>query len=170
MDRRLNKRIEVYISEFKEHLKDKIIELEIDSVKQNELVEYIYHYERLTISKEDVSKRKRIKNAIPGENRCNATRANGEQCTRKRKEGYDYCGTHVKGTPHGVVISDANKESEIIKSEVFAEDIHGITYYIDKFNNVYNTEDIMNGKENPEVIAKCQCVNGKYKIPEFGLS
>jgi len=160
----------VYISEFKEHLKDKIIELEIDSVKQNELVEYIYHYERLTISKEDVSKRKRIKNAIPGENRCNATRANGEQCTRKRKEGYDYCGTHVKGTPHGVVISDANKESEIIKSEVFAEDIHGITYYIDKFNNVYNTEDIMNGKENPEVIAKCQCVNGKYKIPEFGLS
>lgn len=172
MDRRLNKRLETYISGFKEQIKNKIIELDVfatDTTKRNELVEFIYNYERLIISKEDVSKRKRIKNAIPGENRCNATRANGEQCTRKRKEGHDYCGTHVKGTPHGVVLADKNKESDVVKSEVFAEDVHGIIYYIDKFNNVYKTEDIMNGKENPEIIAKCECVDGKYKIPAFGL-
>ena len=170
MDKRLNKRIENYTTTFKDAIKKKIIELAIeDKQKVNHLIEFVYNYERLSFTKEDVSKRKRIKNSIPGLNRCNAKRANGEQCTRKQKEGYEYCGTHVKGIPHGIIFVDKNQEKEVIKSEVFAEDIYGIVYYIDKHNNVYKTEDILNEKENPEIIARYEIMNSRYTIPEFGL-
>ena len=65
--------------------------------------EYIYEYPRLVICKEDLIKRKRIKNSIPCLNRCSAKRADGDQCTRRRKDGCDFCGTHAKGTPHGLI-------------------------------------------------------------------
>ena len=173
MDRKLNKQIEKYIIHFKDQIKKKVIELSLDDpAKTNELIEFVYNYERLSFTKDDISKRKRIKNSIPGINRCNAKRANGEQCTRKRKEGCEYCGTHSKGTPHGIVQLDdlMAKDCEMIKSEVFAKDIHGIVYYIDKCNNVYNTEDILNEKENPRIIAKyVKTEEDTFSIPEFGL-
>jgi hypothetical protein len=40
---------------------------------------------------------------------------------------------------------------------------------IDKFNNVYKTEDIISGKENPKIIAKCVKTNHGYSIPQLGL-
>jgi hypothetical protein len=52
---------------------------------------------------------------------------------------------------------------------VFAEEIFGIVYYIDKQNNVYKTEDILEGKENPKIIAKCLKQNGILTIPDLGL-
>jgi len=36
--------------------------------------------------------------------------------------------------------------------EISSEDINGIIYHIDKFNNVYNTEDILKNVENPKII------------------
>jgi hypothetical protein len=42
-------------------------------------------------------------------------------------------------------------------------------YYIDTIGNVYKTEDVMEGKENPQIIAKYEKINEKYTIPEFGL-
>jgi len=50
------------------------------------------------------------------------------------------------------------------KMEVFAQEIRGILYYIDAFQNVYNTEDIMMNKENPAIIAKYEIVDGVYVI------
>jgi hypothetical protein len=55
------------------------------------------------------------------------------------------------------------------KLEVVAEDVGGIVYYIDKYNNVYKMEDILENKENPRIIAKCVRKNGKVSIPELGL-
>ena len=102
MERRINQKIEQYITKFKDDTRKKVLELNLDDkTKVNELIEYIYEYERITIIKDDLSKRKRIKNTIPSSNRCNAKRANNEQCTRRRKEGSEYCGTHAKGTPNG---------------------------------------------------------------------
>jgi hypothetical protein len=77
----------------------------------------------------------------------------------------------VKGVPHGVVTvnSTENAEAELIRGEVFAKDIHGIVYYVDQHNNVYKTEDILNDKKNPEIIAKCEIINGEYGIRKFGL-
>jgi len=159
MDKRLNKKLEVYVIKFKDDLRDKINGLDFtDKGKAGELVEFIYEYERLALTRDDFSKRKRVKNSIPGTNRCSAKRASGEQCTRRRKEGCEFCGTHFKGAPHGLITS--NVESETLKHslEVNAEDIDGIIYYIDKYNNVYKTEDILKSVENPQVI-------GTYKKP-----
>lgn len=159
MDKRLNKKVEQYVTKFKDDLRDKIT----STCRENtaiaaELVEYVYGYERLLLAKDDFSKRKRVKNSIPFTNRCNAKRANGEQCTRRRKEGCEFCGTHFKGAPHGLIGTVVDSDSVKHTLEVNAEDINGIIYYIDKFNNVYKTEDILKGAENPAII-------GTYKKP-----
>ena len=101
-------------------------------------------------------------------NRCNAKRANNEQCTRRRKEGSEYCGTHVKGVPHGLVTAD-NMNEHTTKLEVIATEIMGIVYYIDNNKNVYNTEDIMNQSQTPRIIAKYENHSGTITIPELGL-
>jgi len=123
MDRKLNKLIADYLGDFKKQIKETAIGLDFEEIEKIErLVDFVYNYDRLVLSKEDVSKRKRIKNSIPCHNRCNAKRSNGEQCTRKQKETFIFCGTHVKGTPHGVVNSVTDEAANnIIVSEVFAQ-------------------------------------------------
>lgn len=153
MDKRLNKRIETYVVEFKDHVRDKVNELGIDKDKANELVQFVYDYERLVLTKEDFSKRKRVKNSIPGTNRCSARRASGEQCTRRRKVDCEFCGTHFKGAPHGLMTNDDQPTAQQkYNLDISSEDINGIIYHVDKFNNVYNTEDILKNVENPRVV------------------
>ncbi len=55
------------------------------------------------------------------------------------------------------------------KMEVIATEIKGIVYYVDKYDNVYKTEDILQGVHNPAIIAKCVKQGSQYTIPEFGL-
>jgi hypothetical protein len=170
MEKRLNRKIEDYLSEFKNNIRNKINELTFDeNNKINELLEYIYDYQRLSIQKDDLVKRKRVKNSIPLVNRCNAKRSNGKQCTRRRKENCEFCGTHVKGTPHGLIENDIVNENVLQKLDVFVIYISGIVYYIDHYNNVYNTEDILESKENPRIVAKYVKEGENYSIPEFGI-
>jgi hypothetical protein len=135
----------------------------------NQLLQYIYDYERLSFAKEDFQKRKRVKNFVPIFDRCCAKRATAEQCTRRKKEGSEYCGTHMKGTPHGVVDSQGETATTTQKIEVYAQDIQGIIYYIDKNNNVYQAEDIISNKMNPKIIAKYVKNGEEYSIPEFSF-
>jgi hypothetical protein len=171
MEKRLNQKTETYVREFKDAIRNKITELDIqlEKSKINELLEFIYDYERLSFSKEDLLKRVRVKNLIPSNNRCIAKRSNNEQCTRRKKEGCEYCGTHVKGIPHGSVDSNHDTEPKNQQVEVFVKDFKGIVYYIDKKENVYKTEDILEGKINPEIIAKYVLTDDVYTIPSFGL-
>tara|TARA_B110000879_G_scaffold53747_1_gene76197 strand:- start:2034 stop:2546 length:513 start_codon:yes stop_codon:yes gene_type:complete len=170
MERRLNTKFEDYITSFKNGIRDKINELGINEVdKTNELMGFIYDYERLVFHKDDICKRKRVKNTVPVINRCSAKRANGEQCTRRRKDNLEYCGTHVKGTPHGLASDAQLPENLTHKVEVIAQEIGGIVYYIDNYNNVYNTEDIMNEKQNPGIVAQYIKQNNTYSIPELGV-
>jgi hypothetical protein len=173
MDKRINKKISEFISLFKDSIRDKATELGIMS---NEnvipLMQFIYDYDRLYLTKEDFSKRKRVKNIVPFCERCVAKRATNEQCTRRRKNESEYCGTHIKGTPHGIIeneCSSTDKKQNIQKIEVWAQDIQGIMYYIDNCNNVYKTEDIILNKVNPKIIAKYEKKEENYSIPEFGI-
>lgn len=167
MEKNINKRIDTYISEFKNQLWQKVSSIEFsEKDKVNEFLEFMYEYEKLVLTKEDFSKRKRVKNCIPQLNRCSALRANGEQCTRQRKDNCNYCGTHAKGVINDT--SDVKTEFQK-KTEVFAEDIGGIVYYIDNKNNVYKTEDVLGEKNNPEVIATYVKTETGYSIPEFHL-
>ena len=61
--------------------------------------------------------------------------------------------------------------SEMISITVWGQEIHGIYYFVDSKNNVYDTSDILNNIPNPRVIATC-VVNkdtGVYTIPDFGI-
>ena len=174
MEKRINDQLKQYLSKFKDDVRDKIVELNLGETERiNELLEFVYEYNRLTFEKEDFMKRRRVKNSVPIENRCNAKRANGEQCTRKRREDCEFCGTHYKGTPHGIATNDDTsagaKSNEAVTLEVFAEEIGGIVYYIDKSKNVYKTDDVLQAKLNPVIIAKWEKSGDKYTIPEFGL-
>ena len=170
MEKRLNNKVDEYIQNFKNEIHNKILKADLqDRIQVSDLIQHLFEYPKLGLDKEDFVKRKRVKNSIPEVNRCIAKRANGEQCTRRRKEECDYCGTHSKGTPHGTMHPD-NTEIQTNQSlEVFAEDVKGIVYYLDKYKNVYNTEDIMSNIENPRIIAKWEKQGNQYIIPEFGL-
>ena len=171
MEKRLNKKVEVYITEFKDNIREKTVQLGLtDDNKTTQLIQYIYDYNRLSFNKEDFNKRKRVKNFVPIYTRCCAKRANGEQCTRRKKGEFDCCGTHTKGTPHGVIDVETIEPSNTLKIEVWTQDIGGIIYYIDKSNNVYDTSDIIKNQMNPKIIAKyCKTGENTYSIPEFNI-
>jgi hypothetical protein len=171
MEKRLNKKVESYITTFKDNIRDKAAELNVNKLEEvNKLIQYIYDYDRLTFGKDDLVKRKRVKNVVPFFDRCCAKRANEEQCTRRRKEGSEYCGTHMKGSPHGIFESSTNETNQSLqKVEVWAQDIQGIIYYIDKNGNVYEAEDIVMNKVNPKKIAKYTRVGEGFSIPDFNI-
>lgn len=170
MEKRLNKKLELYITTFKDSIREKATQLGLNNdSKSTQLLQYIYDYDRLSFGKEDFQKRKRVKNFVPIYDRCCAKRASDEQCTRRRKDGSEYCGTHMKGTPHGIM--DAQEEAKVTtqKVEVWAQDIKGIVYYIDKSNNVYDTSDIIKNQVNPKIIAKYNKNGENYSIPELNI-
>jgi len=170
MEKRINNKLETYISNLKTNICNKINNSTIEDKEQvNELLQFVYDYERLTMEKDDFIKRKRIKNAIPVTNRCNALRANNEQCTRRRKEGYEFCGTHTKGTPHGLIQNINQNNDNTKKHQVYAKEVQGIVYYIDNIKNVYNTEDIMNNISDPQIIATYEKKGDNIIIPKLGL-
>ena len=196
MERKINKKIEEAFANYKQDIKTGIVgvitaincqidveyvsDITIKDTVKNELMnllQELYDQPVLKLDKTDFQKRKRVKNVVPLHDRCIACRANGEQCTRRRKGDSQFCGTHIKGTPHGV-ISKEKQDSEptemIKKVSVWAQDIKGIIYYIDDDSNVYETSAILQGTDNPKIIAKYQKSldnegNVAYAIPSFGI-
>jgi hypothetical protein len=170
MEKRLTKKANEYFKEFKDNIKDKAEKMGLTKNEHvNQLIQYIYDHDSLCFNKEDFQKRKRVKNVVPLFDRCCAKRASCEQCTRRKKNGSEYCGTHVKGTPHGIVQSQEESKNTTQKIEVYAKDIQWIVYYIDSNNNVYQTEDIIKNKINPKIIAKYVRNGEHFSIPEFNI-
>ena len=179
MEKTINNKIENHLIEFKNELKSWLAEQNAQIVVStginitnitSDFLQYMFDYNGLHFNKEDLQKKKRVKNLVPTNSRCIAKRANGEQCTRHKKNDEKLCGTHVKGIPHGVLSESIVIEDQSSKIEIWVQEIKGIVYYIDNENNVYKHEDIISNKRNPEVIAKWSINNeGQYKIPDFGI-
>ena len=176
MERRITSKVEKHQLSFKESIRSWFEENDCRIVKSDndmtsEFLKFVFDYGALSFEAEDFQKRKRVKNVISHFERCTANRANGEQCTRRRQDGSCFCGTHAKGTPHGISKigqCDTNGNSTIKKIEVWVEEINGINYYIDSENNVYRAEDIVENKQTPAIIAKWKLgANNSYTIPEF---
>lgn len=168
MERRVNKKVVDYICGFKDAMVSDIQAIistpNISSKDmQQQIINKIYNYPSINIEKEDFAKRKRVKNSVPVFERCCAKRASGEQCTRRKKDGEMFCGTHVKGTPHGHM-DEVNSENIQSKVEVFVVEIKGIAYYIDNAGNVYSPEDVMLNKDSPRIISNYTCTNGVYTL------
>jgi hypothetical protein len=167
MEKRINTILEKYLVQFKDDIKKKVGELGFEEKsKTNELLEFVYEYQRMTLSKDDFSKRKRVQNSIPVSNRCIAVKSNNERCTRRRKEDCEFCGTHFK---NGVNEDNTTNINQSIKKlEVTAREIDGIVYYVDEYENIYRTEDILNSIENPKIIGRYKIMNcNRYMISEF---
>ena len=171
MEVRATAKVSDYMTEFKNHIKDVVLGQECSHDVKSAIMQQIYNYESLEFSKEDFTRRKRTKNVVPRCDRCCAKRANNDQCTRKRRDGSLFCGTHVKGTPHGTIDNVSNSGSPPLKQlELVAQEIKGIIYYLDDANNVYKTEDVLQNKVNPAIIASyVRSHDGSYSIPEFNI-
>jgi len=79
-----------------------------------------------------------------------------------------FCGTHIKGTPHGEIKEGEQVKDTSIKIEVWAQDIKGIIYFIDKTGNVYDPQHIHQNLKNPAIIAKYnKNENNEYSIPSI---
>lgn len=164
MERRVQEHCNNYIKDYKEFIRSTLLNHELS---ENDKLENIFHYDNISINLADFTKKKRVRNVIATEERCCAYRADKERCTRKKKDGHDVCGTHMKGTPHGVI----NSGETVITSkkiDVFTRDIQGIVYYIDGDDNVYNSVDILRNKQYPTVIGKCiQNPDGSYRLNQM---
>ena len=150
MERRIQKKIDEHYTNVTEKILSAINNNTINTI----IKQIIHDNPSCKLSATDFTKRKRVKNSVELSCRCSANKASGQQCTRRKKDGSQFCGTHIKGQPNG--ISNENPLSNVIQSkkEVWAQEIYGIIYYIDKDNNVYKAEDIMENKSNPTVLCK----------------
>ena len=107
-----------------------------------------------------IKKKKRKKNRILDKNElCMAKKADGHQCTRRRKDGKEYCGKHLNNLKFGRIDDDDkyNDTSKYIKTT--QEKIDGVDYLVDSNNVVYSFD-----KNNPTIIGSK--VNGKLVLLE----
>tara|TARA_B100001093_G_scaffold510824_1_gene577444 strand:- start:9170 stop:9745 length:576 start_codon:yes stop_codon:yes gene_type:complete len=190
VERRIKIKVDKGFQDFKDHLREHFnreMQNAIASINSTgditdiltsmnkKFIQEIYNYENIHLTEEDFKKRKRIKNTISLEDRCNALRANKMQCSRRKLGDNCYCGTHLKGQPHGVVSETKEPSKSITHIQLWAEEIKGIWYYIDADNNVYDTNDILANNSSPKIIAKYEvCINEKtgeniYSIPDFNI-
>ena len=173
MEKQLNQKIEQFQIQFKHDIKQWLTTHRISMTNETsapmngDFLKFIYDYTNMQLNENDLKKRKRIKNIVPQFELCIAKRANGEQCTRRKRtneegsteEPVHFCGTHIKGVPHGVVGA-----AKMRKLDLRAEDIGGIIYWLDAAHQVYKTEDVMNKKTNPAVIGTWVRVNDQYEL------
>ena len=84
---KLNKYIATYVTDFKD-----TICKELSSTNSNgELVkQLIINYKPLIILEEDFQKKKRIKNTVPFNEKCQAKSSSKLQCRRRKKKGFNY--------------------------------------------------------------------------------
>ena len=173
MERRVTNKIENFNVKFKKDIQEWLNTTDCKVTKDGQdmsadFSKFIYEYTGCVLTKEDFQKRKRVKNVVSHFERCSANRADGEQCTRRKKNDSCFCGTHAKGTPHGVNTDTTVNTTSIKNVEVWIQEIMGINYYIDIENNVYKHEDVVLNKTSPAVIAKWELDdNGSYIIPAF---
>ena len=180
METKINSKLDKYQLEFKDAIKEWLksegaLVMSADTDITSNFLQFVYDYNNISISKDDLQKRTRVKNVVPHCDLCLAKIANGAQCTRrKQSETEQFCGTHVKGQPYGIESKSDDKtkqpQQQTKKIEIWVQEIKGINYYIDKSNNVYKPEDIISNISNPSIIAKWALnETGNYIIPAFGI-
>lgn len=142
MENRLKKKMSGYIN----HLKDDIAQeymkshSDVDEEQKGKFLEFIKNYAHLQLEEDDFSKRKRVKNHVPEYDRCNAKRADGTQCTRRKKSDSTFCGTHIKGRPHG----SCGECSVGRRVELSVCKVRGINHYMNG-DQMYNVESVLSG-------------------------
>lgn len=161
MEKKINAKVSVWTADFKRDIVDAVIN---GKGSDTNIVEFIYNYKTLVLEATDFKKRQRVKNDVPLHERCRALRANEERCTRRKRDGSKFCGTHAKGIPHGEITAINIEQKTQKKIQVWTEEISGIVRHVDNDGNVYDPVDIYQNINNPRVIAKYEVIGNEYKI------
>ena len=176
MEKRISQKVNNHQRRFKDNIREWLIKNDVQfqtndhSHNLSAFLRYLYDYEQLELTKDDFKRRKRVTNIIPISERCIAKRASGDQCTRRKKNGHCYCGTHIKGSPHGIVENTNTNNDCLTKVDIWVEEIKGIQYYLDNAGNVYNPKDIIESNPKPDILAKwTKDTDGVYHIPAFKI-
>lgn len=172
MEQKINKiyskHTDEYISFVLDNYKQKIND---SAMSTTELKEILCSFKKLEITKSDLDKKTRVRNTISDNDRCNAMRANRTQCTRRRRDGSCFCGTHIKGAPNGTMPDSSNTESSNIQTiAIYTQEINGIYYYIDDNSNIYKSEDILNKILKPSIIGSYGTKQQDDKIVYFRIT
>lgn len=175
METRIQNKIDDHLRNFKRSLQQWMIdnggkiEDSLGNNKSAEFMQLLFDFEGLVLTKEDFQRRKRVKNQVPKNDRCCAKRANGEQCTRRKLDGM-FCGTHKKGSPHGIVSSDQDQQSLVLeKVEIWMQEVNGINYFVDAEHNVYSPEDIVSNKQDPSIIGRWSSVVNESGMTTYSI-
>jgi hypothetical protein len=179
MEKRITRKVEDYLSSFKQDIKKLMVDYHLHETDNGKLLlQSILDKPNLSFTPEDFIKRQRAKNTVNILERCSAKRANGELCSRKKKKNSIFCGTHCKGTPYGSIDNPNNlpttNQDNLLpptnptppqqKINIFTIEVEGIIYYIDDNNNAYSMEDILLNKNNPQIIGTIHNDNGTTHI------
>jgi hypothetical protein len=114
-------------------------------VSLNELYEK-YCIDDLKIDYTKKKKRKKNKQLSKDE-LCMAKKADGCQCTRRRKDTNEYCGKHLGNLKFGRIDDDEKYKDKEKYIKTMHEKINGNDYLVDENNVVYSFD-----KNNPTVL------------------
>ena len=92
-------------------------------------------------------------------NICMAKKADGLQCTRRKKNTMDYCGKHIKKLKFGRIDDELRYSDKTKYIKTKREIIDGEYYLVDEQNLVYSCS-----KTNPLLLGKKVLVDGDHKL------
>ena len=90
---------------------------------------------------------------------CMAKKADGFQCTRRKKTGGDYCGKHIKKLKFGRIDDELRYSDKTKYIKTKRENINGEYYLVDDQNLVYSCS-----RTHPLLMGKKIIVNGESKL------
>ena len=176
MEKIISSKVDEHVESLKANLIKSIKEIEQkeEFIKEDlsNLLKEVNEIKSVEFTKEDfIVKRNRMRNEVHKSERCIARKSAGEQCSHRKQEGKMYCGTHSKGTPHGVISDDIDTNKVTTKVAINVIDIAGILYHVDNMGNVYDPIDIVSNTKHPKVISKYEKhEDGTYTIPSLFAS
>tara|TARA_B100000524_G_C23644653_1_gene367985 strand:+ start:792 stop:1295 length:504 start_codon:yes stop_codon:yes gene_type:complete len=141
----------ILLSGFNTKLKDILQNICID----NPCLDYNNLIEKYCLSKleiDDISinnkRKKRKKNKILDQHDlCMAKKADGLQCTRRKKDDHDYCGKHINNLKFGRIDDEIKYQDKEKYIRTRHEKLDGQDYLVDDDNIVYTFD-----KNNPMVV------------------
>lgn len=143
----------VYNSKLKEVLKDLSLTYSIkDNGKKNITLDELYEkycLNDLVLEEVTAPKKKRRKKnkQLEKTELCMAKKADGCQCTRRRKDGNEYCGKHMGNLKFGRIDDEEKYANNDQYIKTMHEKIGGNDYLVDSNNIVYTFD-----KTNPTII------------------
>jgi hypothetical protein len=157
MEKQINDKINISFCMFKKNIQEKMQEYQIHNDK---LIDFIKDYKIIQLNENDFVKKKRNIGKISNEERCIAKISSNTQCSRKKKVGCNYCGTHLK-TLNNNNEYEEEKQNEY-KPIIKKKEIQGIYYFVDEDDNLYLHEDILQNNASPKIIGYLK--NGNIQL------